>query len=216
MAAPAIDDRIEAPPEGLWSRLRSEPHRAPEHVALAALDRFAEPAAEWAGMMRPHYEPAEIGRRTVAKHRRLARLEGAALGLGGIFTAAPDFMALAWLQCRMIFFVAAGYGFDPHHEMRPAELLFLTGIYPSAAAARESLDGVGRTMAAHYVNQKTGGTGSADDRSLVAELARFSGVYLAKKGAIKFIPLIASPINAVENAGATDRLGKRATKYYGG
>ncbi len=208
------DDRIESPPEGLWDRLRAEPHRAPEHIALAALDRFADPAADWAAGMRPRYEPPRLARHTVAKHRRLARIEGAALGIGGWITSAPDFVALAWLQCRMVFYVGAAYGFDPHDPMRPAELLFLTGIYPSAMEARESLDGVGRSMAAHYVGQKT--SGNADDRSLFAELARFSGVYFAKRGAIKMIPFVASPINSFANARATDRLGKTAIRYYGG
>lgn len=213
METTAQDERVEQMPEALWARLRAEPQRAPEHIALAALDRFADPAAHWATLMRAHHEPAEIGRIAVAKHRRMARLEGAALGLGGILTSIPDFAALAWLQCRMVFFIAAGHGFDPHHPMRPAELLFLTGIYPSPAEARESLDGVARSMASHYVDQKTS---SDDDRSLIAQLVRMGGGYAAKKGLIKMIPIIASPINAVQNAAATDDLGRRALKYYGG
>jgi len=210
----AQDDRVEPIPGALWERLRAQPTRAPEHLALAALDRFADPAARWAEMMRAHHTGPEIGKIAVAKHRRLSRLEGAALGLGGFFTAAGDFAALAWLQCRLVFFVAAGYGFDPHHEMRPAELLFLTGIYPSPAAARESLDGVGRSMAVHFVDQKT--SGGDDDKSLIAELARFGGTYAAKKGLVKMIPIIASPINSVQNAHATDELGTKAMKFYGG
>src|SRR3954454_12325142 len=36
---------IERVPESLWRRIRAEPDRAPEHIALAAAERFG-PAAE--------------------------------------------------------------------------------------------------------------------------------------------------------------------------
>ena len=61
------------------------------------------------------------------KHVRLPALEGAVLGIGGLTTAAADFGALLWIQSRMVFYVAAAYGFDPRHPMRPAELLASRG-----------------------------------------------------------------------------------------
>ena len=62
-------------------------------------------------------------------HVRLSRIEGGALGIGGVITTAPDLVALVWLQSRMVFFVAAAMGYDPNHPMRPAELLALQGVY---------------------------------------------------------------------------------------
>ena len=64
------------------------------------------------------------------RHASLARLEGAATGVGGFLTVVPDIVLLAWIQSRLVFFVAAAYGFDPRDPMRPAELLVLRDLYP--------------------------------------------------------------------------------------
>src|SRR4029453_14226373 len=95
----------------------------------------------------PGHTPEELARVAFKKHVRLARLEGGALGVGGIVTAAPDLVALLWLQSRLVWYIAAAYGFDPNHPMRPAEYLALQGLYDTPAEAREALDGVGRRMA---------------------------------------------------------------------
>src|SRR5919197_719550 len=49
-------------PESLWARLRAEPVRAPEHIALAAADLHAPAAAAWAAEKRSRYavSPAEL------------------------------------------------------------------------------------------------------------------------------------------------------------
>jgi hypothetical protein len=221
MAEPGTDlerveplERVEHLPESLWRSLRAEPHRAPELVALAAADHFAGPAERWAAQMRPHHDPAWIARTALKKHRRLSRLEGAALGLGGITTTAADLAALVWVQSRMVFFIAASYGFEPRHPMRPAELLFLRDVYPTPIAAREALDGVGKLMALQYMESKT--TGREDSASLLAELAVMAGRKAAKKTLLKLVPIVASPINAVENGGETAELGWKAIRYYGG
>ena len=87
------------------------------------------------------------------KHVRLARLEGGALGVGGAVTPAPDIVALLWIQSRMVFYIAAAYGYDPRHPMRPAEYLALQGLYDTPAEAREALDGVGKRMAQAMVER---------------------------------------------------------------
>ena len=69
----------------------------------------------------PGHTPERLAKVAYRKHVRLARLEGGALGLGGVFTVAPDVVALLWIQSRMVFYIAAAYGYDPRHPMRPAE-----------------------------------------------------------------------------------------------
>ena len=93
------------------------------------------------------------------KHVRLARLEGGALGVGGIVTVAPDLVALLWIQSRMVFYIAAAYGYDSRHPMRPAEYLALQGLYETPAEAREALDGVGRHMAAPWQSGRSARAG---------------------------------------------------------
>jgi hypothetical protein len=204
--------QLERPPKRLWERILAEPDRAPEHIALAAAERFAPQAAEWVRIAGPGHTPDQLARVAYKKHVRLARLEGGALGVGGIFTAAPDVVALLWIQSRMTFYVAAAYGFDPAHPMRPAELLTLQGLYKTPAEAREGLDGAGKHMAQAFVEQ----TLERDHDALHRRLAKYLAKRTAKRYAGKLIPLLGAPIGAVQNAGATKELGRRVLAYYGG
>lgn len=204
------DARVEPVPGSLWERVRNDPVRAPEHIALAAADRFAPPAERWVREMRPRHPPRELARIARRRHIRLSRMEGAVAGVGGAFAIAPDLAALAWIQGRMIFFVAAAYGFDPRHPMRPAELLALQDIYPSAAEARAGLDGVGRLMATQYVATRV-----EREKAVTSRLVKLVGGAVAKRTVFR-IPLVSVPIFATQNARATARLGDRAIAYYGG
>jgi uncharacterized protein (DUF697 family) len=206
-------EHLERVPESLWARLRAAPDRAPELIALAAAERFGPQAERWVQIAGGGREPSELARIAVKKHVRLARLEGGALGLGGGFTAAPDLVALVWIQSRMVFYVAAAYGFDPRHPMRPAELLALQGVYPTAAEAREALDGVGKRLA-HALVEK--GLSGGRDQRIIDRLVKYAGKRIARRYAGRLVPLIGAPIGAVQNAGATKDLGRRALAYYGG
>ena len=204
-------DPLEAAPEGLWEQVRARPDRAPELIALAASEKLAPGAERWA---REHAgtPPAELGRRVVKSHVRISRVEGAAAGLAGAWGIVPDLAALAWLECRMVLHVAASFGFDPRHPMRPAELLTLQGLYPTAQEAREALDGVGRHVALAYAEGKvTGG-----DEKLRSRLLKMVGERVAKRAAGKLIPVVSSPISAIQNGNAVAELGEKALRFYGG
>jgi hypothetical protein len=207
-------DEPAAPPASLLERLRADPVRAPEHLALAAADQFGEPAAVWAQRQRHVLgkPPAELGEMARKRHVNLASAEGAAMGVGGVLTIVPDLVALAWLQSRMVFFIAAGYGWDPRDPMRPAELLALTGLYSDPAGARRALDGAGDvTVAEHWVGSKL-----QRDEALASKLLKMVGKSGAKKVAHKLIPGFAIAFSAVSNRRDTNALGKRATAFYGG
>lgn len=205
---------VEAPPSTLRRRLLAEPERAPELIALAASERFAEPARRWAADMAAHgHSPEQAARIAVRRHARMARVEGAVVGLGGAITAAADLVALAWLQSRMVFFVAAAYGYDPAHPMRPAELLALHDLYETPAAARAALDGVGESMAMAFASRTLD---RGRERTLRRRLLGFVGRRVAKRVAARAIPLISSPLSAVQNGRLTAELGARVLRYYGG
>ena len=180
-------------------------------IALAAAERLAPGAERWAA---EHAGAAKdkLARRAVKRHVRMSRLGGATAGLAGMWGIPPDLVALAWLQSRMVFHVAASFGFDPHHPMRPAELLTLQGIYPTAQEARAALDGVGRHMAVVYAEGKMAG----GDAKLRSRLVKMVGEQVAHRAAGKLIPGIASPINAIQNGNAVAELGERAIRFYGG
>ena len=206
-------EQVGRPPKSLWDRILSEPDRAPEHIALAAADKFGPAAEEWVRVAGVGQTPKKLARIAYRKHVRVARLEGGALGVGGIFTAAPDLVALLWIQSRMVFYIAAAHGYDPRHPMRPAELLALLELYPTPADARQALDGMGKRLAQAAAERalRTG-----DRTGLHLKLARYMAKRMTRHYAGRLIPLIGAPIGALQNAGVTKRLGKRALAYYGG
>ena len=167
-------DLVGRPPQSLWNRILAEPDRAPEHIALVASERFGPAAAEWVRVAGGGQTPKKLARIAYRKHVRVARLEGGVLGVGGIFTAAPDLVALLWIQSRMVFYIAAAHGYDPRHPMRPAELLALLDLYATPEDARKSLDGIGKHLA-HAAAERA--LGSGDRSGLHLRLAR----YLAKR-----------------------------------
>jgi EcsC protein family len=202
-------------PEGLWERLRADPLRAPEYVALAASEYHAPSAAAWAHEKRGRLAVgnAELARMAKRRHASLARLEGAATGVGGIFTAVPDIVLLAWIQSRLVFFVAAAYGYDPYDRMRPAELLVLRDLYPDPQTARQALDGIGKTVAEAYVGTKVE---RGREQAMMSRLLRFVGKRTANRAARRLIPGVAIAFNAIANEKDTRALADRAIKFYGG
>jgi EcsC protein family len=200
-------------PEALWRRILAEPDRAPEYIALMAAERFGPQAEEWVQIAGPGHTPEQLAKVAYRKHIRLARLEGGVLGLGGVFTAAPDMVALLWIQSRMIFYVAAAHGYDPRHPMRPAELLALQGLYETPAEARAALDGVGKRLAQAMVERAISHR-SMD--SLHRRLVRYLAKRLARRYAGRYIPFVGAPLGAWQNSYATKQVGKLALRYYAG
>jgi EcsC protein family len=204
-------EQIERPPQRLWSRLLAEPDRAPEIIALAAAERFGPQAAEWVRIAGPGHTPEELARVAYRKHVRLAMVEGGALGMGGAITAAPDIVALLWIQSRMVFYIAAAYGYDPTHPMRPAEYLALQGLYDTPAHARSALDGVGKRLAQAMAERAVLGR---RPEALHMRVAKYVARRLTRRIAGRYIPLIGAPLGAMQNSGVTRQLGRRALEYY--
>ena len=202
-------------PDSLWARLRADPVRAPEHVALAASEMHAPAAADWAAEKRGRLAVSgpELARMAKRRHAALARFGGAATGVGGIFTAVPDIVLLAWIQSRLVFFVAASYGFDPHDRMRPAELLVLRDLYPDPETARRALDGIGKTVAEAYLGTKLERT---REQAMLSRMLRFVGKRTANRVGRRLIPGIGMIFNAAANERDTRMLADRAIRFYGG
>jgi EcsC protein family len=203
--------QIERPPKRVWDRILAEPDRVFEVIALAGAERFGPQAAEWVRIAGAGQSPEKLARIAHKKHVRMARLEGGALGIGGAITAAPDLVALIWIQTRMVFYVAAAYGYDPLHPMRPAEYLALQGLYDTPAQAREALDGVGKHMAQAMAERALSGRRTD---ALHLRLAKYIAKRLARRYAGRLIPFIGAPIGAIQNGGVTKDLGQRALSYY--
>ncbi len=144
------------------------------------------------------------------RHASLARFGGAATGVGGIVTILPDLAAAAWIQSRLVFFIAAAYGYDPYDPMRPAELLVIRELYPDPQTARRALDGVGTTVVEAYAGSKL-----QREEALAARLARFVGRRMTRRIAGRLIPFAAIAFNAIGNERETRALADKAIKFYG-
>jgi hypothetical protein len=203
--------QIKRPPQRVWERILAEPDRAPEHIALAAAERFGPQAEEWVRIAGPGHTPEELARVAFKKHVRLARLEGGALGIGGVITAAPDLVSLLWIQSRMVFYIAAAYGYDPNHPMRPAEYLALQGLYDTPAEARKALDGVGKRMAIAMTERALL---NRNTDALHLRLAKYIARRMARRYAGRLIPFVGAPIGAMQNGSVTKQLGERSLSYY--
>jgi len=207
------DARQRELPPSLWDRLRTDPARAPEYIALAAAERHAPAAAAWVEERRRMYAhtPAQLAQMAKRRHAALARFGGAATGIGGIVTALPDLATAAWIQSRMVFFIAAAYGYDPFDPMRPAELLVIRDLYPDPQSARRALDGAGTTVARAYI-----GSRAQRDEALAARLARFVGRRVTRRFAGRLVPFAAIAFNAIGNERETRALADRTIRFYGG
>ncbi len=200
-------------PPGLWDRLKLDPLRAPEHIALAAARQFGPQARDWAADKRKNYDiaPAKLAKMAKKRHATIARFEGAATGVGGFVTILPDLAAVAWIQSRLVFYIAAAYGFDPEDRMRPAEALVIFDFYKDPPTARRALDGAGSTMAAAYV-----GNVLQRDEVLGLRLAKLVGVRGARHLAGRMIPGAAIAFNSIGNERRTRAIADRAIRFYGG
>jgi hypothetical protein len=196
------------PPRRLLARLREDPLRAPEHIALGAAEVHAPAAARWEQRYF-NVDPRRLGEMARRRHARLASVEGAATGVGGIVTMIPDLVGLAWIQSRMVFFLAASYRWDPRDPMRPAELLALTGLYSDPTGARAALDGVGTSVAEHFI-----GSRFERDEALARKLLFMVGKGATKHFGGRMIPGFAIAYNAVSNRRDTNALARRAIKFY--
>jgi uncharacterized protein (DUF697 family) len=206
----SMDEPAPRVPAGLLERLRADPWRAPETIAVAATERHGPAAAAWTGR-RPAGSDRRRARRVVRTHVRWARAGGATAGLAGAFGILPDMVALAWLQSRMVVYLAAVHGYDPMLRERAADILVLNELYPDQDAAMAGLAGSGSPIARAWMDQRLSG-----DQALLRSLVGMAFQHGSHRVAGRAIPGFASIYGALANAHDTRDLGRRATAYYRG
>ncbi|WP_144118523.1 EcsC family protein [Catellatospora sichuanensis] len=223
--APADSDLDvrEAPPPGLWQRMKADPQYAPEHLALEAVTRIGPQAAAWVARMRtmyPNMHPDGLAQLAVKRFRRHARFTGAVSGSVGLPGAIADLATLAWTQSRLVLHLAAVYGVDPTHPDRATDLLVLQRVHKATEAARLALgvaqgrEGVGAALAK--------GVGTTASRAPVGralgrlswKLAQMAGMRAVRKVAAKAIPFAAIVFGAWANSSTVNDLASRTINLY--
>lgn len=202
-------------PEGLVEELRRDPTYALETLAFAAVDVHGPAAAKWMhsrGSMR--YSKEQLAKSAVQRSKNTARVEGAALGLGGFVTIAPDAIALTWILTREVIFVAAAYGLDPTDRARAAELLVILEVYDSIDEAQAGLDRQGRRLAHALAHSQVTRHLKGTDRTVSSKLMRFAARRAAKRYGGRLVPGLGAVLGSIDNAAAAKATGERAIAFY--
>ncbi len=211
-------------PPNLLARMKNDPSHAPEHLVLAAVDKFGPEAALWMARTRAAhpYVPDHVWVPVIrTRFVRLSRYSGAAAGAAGAVGAVFDVGVLAWNQARMVLHIAAALGYDPTHPDRAAELLVIRGLQTKLDAARTAVEVARRqqepSALAQHLPERVRNFGSGAGRAyteLAWQLARMAGLAAAKKMAMKFVPFAGVPLGAIANSSATKKLAQDAVNYY--
>ena len=215
----AVDFDLPRLPEGLLRKLTAEPTYALETLARAAVDVHGPAAARWAEEQRgAGRSPQQSAKAVQKRFRRTARLEGGALGFGGLFTIGPDLAALVWILTREVLFVAAAYGHDPTDEARAAEMLVVLDVYETVEAAQAGLDRQGERLAIALAKQQSKRhlPGGKQRRSLANKLTRFASKRLARRFGGRMIPGLGAVLGSIDNAAAAKRTAADAIAFYDG
>ena len=202
-------------PHGLIEELRADPSYALETLALASVDVHGPAAQRWVRERGPlRYSAEQLARSAAKRHVNTARVEGAALGLGGVLTVAPDALALIWILTREVLFISAAYGIDPTDKARSAEMLVIFEIYPTVEEAQAALDRQGERLASALARNQVTSRLSGSDRSLASKLVRFTGKRMVKRFGGRLVPGLGAILGSIDNAAAARKTGEQATAFY--
>src|SRR5215469_9938222 len=172
----------------------------PSHYLLKLQKAYGLPITGFAGIYSvPLTRLDDIAVQTVRASAKLAVLEGASLGIGGMLTVIPDLSFLAVITMRTIQQLSLLYGFEYNTEDEIAELWL-------AAASAAGLD------IARDVLEKEA-LGKLVPRAIQA-IAVQGGKEVAEKWAGRIVPVLSSAIGAGLNYMFLRAWSKRALKHF--
>jgi hypothetical protein len=210
--------QTERPPGTLWSRMRSDPQYAPEHMALEAVRLLGPEAAAWTTHVReefPDLTPEELAALAIKRFTTLARISGAVSGSGELPGAVLDVGVLAWTHSRMVLHIAAAYGLDPAAGERAADLLVLQRVHKGPSTARLALGvAAGRERASRLFAGVAVRPLSGVVVKLGVRLSQMAGVRTAKRVFAKVMPGAKIMLGTWVNSAATRDLADRACCRY--
>jgi uncharacterized protein (DUF697 family) len=140
-----------------------------------------------------------IAEQTVRAHTRLATVEGAGLGMGGMFTVLPDLGILSAITLRMIQKLSLIYGFPYNTEEEEAELWIAAA---SAAGVDISRELVEKQFVSKFVPR------------VIQRIAVKASAEIVEKWTARLIPLISSAIGAGLNHYFVKVWGERAIGHF--
>lgn len=172
----------------------------PANFRLQLRAGYGLPIATYDGVFSiPVEQLDDIALDIIRASQKLGAVEGAGLGLGGIFTILPDLGILAGITIRMIQKLSLLYGFQFTTEDEQAELWV-------AAATAAGVD-VGRELVERHVVRRF-------VPRVINAIAAQAGKEVAEKAAGRIVPVLSSAIGATLNYYFLRTWGQRAMLHF--
>jgi hypothetical protein len=148
-------------------------------------------------------------RRRIKWYRNTNSLEGGVTGAGGILLGLADFPVFLTLKMKMLFDIAALYGFETESYEERLFLLYVFQLSFSNQQRRNDLIGLIENWDSHVSDLPKDLT-SFDWKTFQLDYRDY--IDLAKL--FQLVPLIGAPVGAIANYKLTDHLGRYAMNCY--
>ncbi len=148
-------------------------------------------------------------RKRIKWYRNSASVEGAVTGAGGILLGFADFPAFLSIKMKMLFDIAALYGFDTKNYQERLFLLYVFQLSFSSQARRNDLVGLIENWDAYLETLPTS-MEEFDWRTFQLDYRDY--IDLAKMA--QLVPIIGAGVGAIANYKLTAHLGKYAMNAY--
>ena len=179
-----------------YDTIKVNPANYLEHLRIA----YNLPALTYDGVYSVNPELLDrIAEDTIRAHMHIAAVEGAGLGMGGLFTILPDLGILAGITLRMIQKLSLIYGFSYDTEEEEAELWIAAA---SAAGVDISRDLLERQFVKRFVPR------------VIQRIAASASAEIVEKWAARLIPVVSGAIGAGLNYYFVKVWGERAIGHF--
>ena len=179
-----------------YESLRVDPDRYLFHLRSA----HELPITSFRGMAKLPIETVDsVAEQTIHAGMKIAAVEGAGLGLGGLITLVPDLSILAVITFRTLQKLSLIYGFEFNTDEEIAELWLAAA---SAAGVDNSREGLEKEVVNRFVPRMV--------RSVAAQASR----EIVEKWAGRLIPLFSSGLGAGLNYYFVRAWGQRAKEHF--
>ena len=179
-----------------YETVKVDPGRYLQHLRMA----YDLPALTYNGVYSVDLASLDqIAEETIRGSMRFAAVEGAGLGMGGMFTVLPDLGILAAITIRMIQKLSLIYGFEYNTESEEAELWVAAA---SAAGVDISRDLVERQVVSRFIPR------------VIQRIATGASAELVEKWTARLIPVVSSVIGAGLNYYFMRVWGERAVRHF--
>lgn len=195
-ASSLLARRIGSALEGSFTRAYGRFRVKPERYLHELRKTHGLPLASFRDVYTVHPAALDhVAERTISGAKRLAVVQGASLGWGGVLTALPDVSALGVITFRLIQKLGLIYGFDYSTEDARPELWLAVASAAGVDAGRE------------WVQKQV-------IRRLVERIAEKAGADLAEKLSAGLVPVLGAGLGGVLNAYFISGWGRRSHGYF--